>query len=127
MFEDASALNAAGRLCIVFFFVVAGLCNLTPQRIRDHIERMAAAHTPFPEAAFWFGIALQFTGCALILLGWHADIGVCCLIVFTLAATAIFHRFWQAADPAKRNSGRVMLLNNVGVLGGLLLLLQNLR
>lgn len=127
MFEDASALATAGRLCIVFFFLVAGLCNLTPQRIKDHIDRMAAAHTPMPAAAFWFGIFLQFSGCALILAGWHADIGVMFLIVFTVAATAIFHRFWQATDPMRRNIGRVMLLNNIGVLGGLLLLLQSVR
>ncbi len=127
MFQDATALEAAGRLCIVLFFLLAGLCNLTPARIRDHVERMAAAHTPLPRAAFWSGIVLQFTGCALLLAGWHADIGVCCLIVFTVAATAIFHRFWQVADPVRRNLGRVMLLNNIGVLGGLFLLLQNVR
>ena len=127
MFQDATALDAAGRLCIVFFFVVAGLCNLTPARIKDHIDRMAAAHTPFPAALFWIGTAMQFTGCALLLAGWHADIGVWLLIVFTIAAGAIFHRFWQATDPQRRNLLRVMLLNNVGVLGGLFLLLQNLR
>jgi len=127
MFQDATALDAAGRLCIVAFFLVAGLCNQTPRRIRDHIDRMAAAHTPLPAATFWFGIALQFTGCALLLAGWHADAGVWCLIVFTVAATVIFHRFWQASDPQRRNIGRVMLLNNIGVLGGLFLLLQNVR
>jgi putative oxidoreductase len=127
MFYDATALDAAGRLCIVFFFLVAGLCNLTPQRIKDHIDRMAAAHTPLPAAAFWFGIALQFTGCALLLANWHAELGVWCLIVFTVAATVIFHRFWQAADPMRRNIGRIMLLNNIAILGGLLLLLQNVK
>lgn len=127
MFQDATALDAAGRLCIVFFFVAAGLCNLTSKRIKDHIDRMAAAGTPLPAAAFWFGICLQFSGCALLLVGWHADVGAWCLIVFTLAATAIFHRFWQASDPQRRNIGRVMLLNNIGVLGGLFLLLQNVR
>lgn len=127
MLQDATGFEAAGRLCIVAFFLVAGLCNLTPARIKDHIGRMAAAHTPLPAAAFWFGVALQFTGCALLLAGWHADIGVWMLIVFTVAATAIFHRFWQTADPQRRNIGRVMLLNNIGVLGGLFLLLQNVR
>jgi uncharacterized membrane protein YphA (DoxX/SURF4 family) len=125
MFHDATVLDTAGTLCIVFFFLVAGLCNLTPQRIRDHIERMAAVRMPLPAAAFWFGIALQFAGCALLLAGWHADAGVWCLIVFTVAATAIFHRFWQVTDPVRRNVGRVMLLNNIAVLGGLFLLLQN--
>lgn len=120
-------LETAGRLLIVFFFITAGFCNLTKARIKDHIERMAAFHTPLPVAAFWTGIVLQFTGCALLLTGWHAEIGVYCLIVFALVASLIFHRFWSMGDPARRNASRVMLLNNIGLLGGLLLLLENVR
>ena len=85
------------------------------------------SHTPLPAVAFWFGIFLQFSGCALLLTGWHADIGVWFLIVFTVAATAIFHRFWQVADPMRRNIGRIMLLNNTAILGGLFLLLDNVK
>jgi putative oxidoreductase len=127
MFYDASLLDTAGRLLIVGFFLAAGLCNLTPARIKDHIDRMAALHTPFPAAAFWTGIVLQFTGCALLLSGWHADLGAVFLVVFTIAATAIFHRFWQMTDPQRRNASRVMFLNNTGLLGGLVLLLENVR
>jgi putative oxidoreductase len=127
MFYDASLLDTAGRLLIVGFFLAAGLCNLTPARIKDHIDRMAAFHTPFPAAAFWTGIVLQFTGCALLLAGWHADLGAVFLIVFTIAATAIFHRFWQMTEPQRRNPSRVMFLNNTGLLGGLVLLLENVR
>jgi putative oxidoreductase len=127
MYGDLSWTDTAGRLLIVLCFLVTGLCNLTKARIRDHIERMAAFHTPFPAAAFWIGIALQFTGCALLLFDWYAEIGVWCLIVFTIAATAIFHRFWSMPDPAKRNLGRIILLGNTAILGGLLLLLENVR
>ena len=127
MLQDTTLLDLTGRLLIVLFFLVAGLGNMTPQKIKDHIDRMAAAHTPLPALAFWFGIFLQFSGCALILAGWHADVGVWFLIVFTIASTAIFHRFWQVADPMRRNIGRIMLLNNTAILGGLFLLLQNVQ
>ena len=121
---DASAgLVAAGRLLIVGFFVVAGLMNLTPARIQDHIERAARFKTPFPTFVFWFGIGLQFASCALILAGWHARLGVIGLVAFTVCASAIYHRFWQMPDPLKRNFSRLALLNNVAILGGLLLLL----
>lgn len=124
---DASAgLQAAGRLLIVGFFVVAGLMNLTPARIKDHIDRAAAFHTPFPTFAFWCGIALQFASCALIVAGWHARLGVVGLIVFTVCASAIYHRFWHMPDPMKRNFSRLALLNNVAILGGLLLLLASI-
>ena len=68
-----------------------------------------------------------FTGIALLLTGWHADIGVICLIVFTIAANAIFHRYWIVTDPKRRTVTRILLLDGVAILGGLLLLYQNMR
>jgi len=127
MYGDLVWTDTAGRLLIVACFLVTGLCNLTRARIKDHIDRMAALGTPFPAAAFWIGIALQFTGCALLLTDWRAEIGVWCLIVFTVAATAIFHRFWSLPDPSKRNLSRIILLGNTAILGGLLLLLESVR
>ncbi len=127
MYGDTSWLDTAGRLLIVLCFLATGLCNLSKARIQDHVDRMAASGTPAPVAAFWAGIALQFAGCALLLFDWHAEIGVYCLIVFTVAATLIFHRFWGMADAAKRNVSRIILLGNTAILGGLLLLLENVR
>ena len=127
MFYDATWLDTAGRLLIVLSFLVAGLCNLTPAQIKGHIERLAGFHMPFPALAFGIGIALQFTGCILVLAGWHADIGAIFLIVFTVAATTIYHRFWSKKDPMQRTISRLTLVGNTAVVGGLLLLLQNLR
>ena len=118
-------LGTAGEQLMVLFFVVAGVSNLTKARIADHIERMRAFGTPFPAVLFWLGIALQFTGCAMIELRWHPALGVGCLIVFTIAATAIFHRYWQKSDPVQRNFSRLTLLGNTAILGGLLLLLRD--
>ena len=122
-----SWLDIAGKHLIVAFFLITGVSNLTKARIAEHIGRMRAFGTPAPAALFWLGIALQFTGCALIELGWHPAIGVCCLIVFTVAATAIFHRFWRKHDPLQRNFSRLTLLGNTAILGGLLLLLERVR
>jgi uncharacterized membrane protein YphA (DoxX/SURF4 family) len=127
MIAGESALDAAGRILIVACFLVTGLSNLTPARIKDHVDRMMAFGTPWPRAAFWLGVALQVGGCTLLASGWRAEAGAWCLIVFTVAATAIFHRFWRMQDPMRRNFSRLMLLNNTGVLGGLLLLLANVR
>jgi uncharacterized membrane protein YphA (DoxX/SURF4 family) len=127
MYGDASWLDTAGRLIIMFFFVAAGLYNLQPEKTRDHIERIAALGWPMPAAAFWFGMTLQFTGCALVLAGWRAEFGVWCLIVFTVVANAMFHRFWRVTDPARRHTLRLLLLNGIAIVGGLLLLLENVR
>jgi len=127
MYGDASWLDTAGRLIIVCFFLAAGFYNVAPARARDHVERIAALGMPFPAAAFWLGMALKFTGCALVLTGWHAEVGVWCLIVFTVVANAMFHRFWRVTDPARRHTLRLLLLNGIAIVGGLLLLLENVR
>jgi len=123
----SGALGNLGQHLIVLFFVVAGVSNLTKARIADHIYRMRAFGAPFPAALFWLGITLQFAGCAMIELGWNPALGVVLLIVFTVAATAIFHRFWQKSDPVQRNFSRLTLLGNTAVVGGLLLLLERLQ
>ena len=120
-------LDLAGRELIVLFFVITGVSNLTKARIADHIERMANLGVPFPASAFWLGILLQFTGAALVAFDWHPALGALCLIVFTIAVTSIFHRFWQKSDPLQRNISRLSLLANLAILGGLLLLLENVR
>jgi len=122
MYRDPHWLITAARLLIVASFLFAGIRNMTRARIEDHIARMIVAKTPRPREVFWFGIAMQFTGCALLLFDWHPGIGAWLLIVFTIAATAIFHRFWQKPDPMMRNISTIMLLNNTATLGGLLLL-----
>ena len=119
-------LAFAGKWLIVAFFILTGVANLTKARIADHIERMAAFGVPLPGTAFWVGIAMQFTGCALIIAEWHAGVGAVLLMIFTIAATAIFHRFWQKPDPMQRNLSRITLLGNLAILGGLMLLLQNI-
>lgn len=119
-------LDFAGRWLIVAFFLITGLFNLTKARIADHIERMAGFGVPLPATAFWIGIVLQFTGCALLIADWHAAVGVVLLMIFTIAATAIFHRFWEKPDPLARNLSRITLLGNLAILGGLCLLLQNI-
>ena len=122
--QDPSWMVALGKISIVMLFVVAGTLNIMPARVKDHIERMAGFGVPLPAFAFWIGIAMEFIGCALVLSGWHADIGVWLLIAFTAIAGGIFHRFWRVDDPMRRQSLRIALLNNVAVIGGLLLLLH---
>ena len=126
---DASWLDSAGRLLIVAFFLIVGLRNLQPHQVEDHIERLKAYGTPFLTAAqtFWAGVAVEFVGIALLLFNWHPAIGALCLILFTVLATALMLRFWEVDDPGKRTGMQNGFFTNVAVVGGLLLLLQNVR
>ena len=125
--NDASWLDTAGRLLIVAFFVLVGVRNLSKFHIEDHIKRLTLSGMPMPAATFWIGSVIEFVGCALLLLNWYPAVGVLLLIVFTVLATALLLRFWQMDDPMKRIGMQNGFLANIAVLGGLLLLLQNVR
>lgn len=123
---DASWLDTAGRLLIVAFFLAVGLRNLQKQHIDDHVKRLTNFKTPSPLATFWIGQGMEFVGCALVLFNWHPAIGVLLLIVFTIVASALLLRFWEVQGPMRTGMQNGMLAN-VGVVGGLLLLLQHVR
>jgi len=123
--NDASIYDSAGRLLIIAFFVIVWLRNLSSHHIEDHVKRLAFFRAPLPRATFWLGMALDAVGCALLLANWHPAIGALCLIVFTVLASLLLLRFWEMDDPMKRTGMQNGLLANIGVVGGLLLLLQN--
>ncbi len=126
MFYDTSWLNTAGRLLIVVYFLISGVQTLRPQEIRHHVGLLKGFHVPFPAVSFWIGMALIWTGCVLLLTGWHADIGVYCLLAFIVLANAIYNRFWTAQNPMQRDFTKRLLWANTAVVGGLLLVLENL-
>jgi len=125
-YQDASWLDTAGRLFIVAFFLAVGLRNLQKHHVEDHIKRLTNFKAPFPQLTFWVGQTMEFVGCALVLLNWYPAIGVLLLIVFTVVASALLLRFWEVDGPMRTGMQNGMLAN-IGVLGGLLLLLQNVR
>ena len=125
MLYEASWLDAAGRLLILAYFLMHLLHDVMPGPTRHHIGRLRSFHVPFPAVAFWLGMALEFTGCALLLSGWHAEIGIYCLIVFTVVANALYNRYWTIQEPMRRDFCRMLFGANTAVLGGLLLLIGN--
>ena len=125
-YQDASWLDTAGRLLIVAFFLAVGLRNLQKVHIEDHVKRLTTFKAPFPQLTFWIGQAMEFVGCALVLFNWHPAVGVVLLLVFTVVASALLLRFWEVEGPMRTGMQNGMLAN-IGIVGGLLLLLQNVR
>jgi putative oxidoreductase len=125
-YQDASWLDTAGRLLIVAFFLAVGLRNLQKVHVDDHVARLTKFKAPFPKLTFWIGQTMEFVGCALVLLNWYPAIGVGLLLVFTVVASALLLRFWEVDGPMRTGMQNGMLAN-VGIVGGLLLLLQHVR
>jgi putative oxidoreductase len=123
---DASWLATAGRLLLVAFFLAVGIRNLQRHHIDDHVKRLTNFKAPFPLVTFWIGQTMEFVGCALVLFDWHPAIGVLLLLVFTILASGLLLRFWEVDGPMRTGLQNGMLAN-IGIVGGLLLLLQQVR
>jgi putative oxidoreductase len=67
------------------------------------------------------GFALQFLGGLLLALDLWRALGAALLIVFTVLASAVFHRWWLVRDPLLSHLHLSNLIVNCGVVGGLLL------
>jgi putative oxidoreductase len=122
MYADHTATQIVGQIFIAVLFLGTALINSTT-KVKQHADRMAAMGVPAPYVTLWIGFAIQYVGGILVLLDIRTDIGVYLLIFFTVAATAIFHRFWQVEDPLRRHLHQSFLFSNIAVVGGLLLLL----
>jgi putative oxidoreductase len=120
---DASWLDTAGRLLLIAFFLSVGIRNLQAHHVEDHVKRLTTFKAPLPRVTFWVGQSIEFIGCALVLFNWHAAIGVLLLLFFTTVASALLLRFWEVAGPMRTGLQNGMLAN-IGIVGGLLLLLQ---
>jgi len=120
LYDGQSALHVAGQLLIAFLFVATGILNAAT-KFQQHLDRMIAAGVPLAKGALVTGFALQVVGGAMLALDYRTDIAASMLIVFTVAATAIFHRYWQIEDPLRRHLALSFVFNNCGIVGGLLL------
>jgi putative oxidoreductase len=120
MYQDHTPLQAAGQALLAFAFLATGVRN-AGWKFRQHAERMAAYGIPQPELVLIAGFVLQFSGAGLLALDLWRNIGAALLIVFTVLASAIFHRWWLAADPLLSHLHLSSLIVNGGVVGGLLL------
>ncbi len=122
MYADHSALQIAGQLLIAVLFLGTGVINST-MKVKQHVDRMAAQGIPRAALVLWIGFAMQYVGGLSIAFDYRTDIGAPILIVFTIIATAMFHRFWQVEDPLRRHMHQSFIFSNCAVVGGLLLLI----
>jgi len=120
MFQDHTPLQAAGQLLLAFAFLATGIRN-AGWKFGQHLDRLLVYGVPRARLVLTAGLALQFTGATLLALDLWRPLAAALLIAFTLAASAIFHRWWLIADPLLSHLHLSNLLVNCAVIGGLLL------
>lgn len=111
-------LNLAGRICVAFYFLWSVQFNVAAKG--HHLSEFRRIGAPAGTFLFWIGIAMTALGAVLLVYTPTAWIGAALLIVFTLTADALFHRYWTYQDPGEAVVHKFFLFEHVALVGGIL-------
>ena len=97
---DANILVLIGRIVLGLFFIIAGVRNFLA--FGDRTQMTTNYGRKLPPAVLAIGFAAQLVGGLAVALGIGTIWGAALLIVFLVAATALFHNFllFQGAERA---------------------------
>jgi putative oxidoreductase len=97
--DTAATLIVVGRVVLGLFFVIAGIRNVL------HFSQRVALDTNYgwrlPPAVTALGFAMQLVGGLMVTLGVMPGWGAALLILFLVAATALFHNFLMFEGEAR--------------------------
>jgi putative oxidoreductase len=111
-------LNLIGRLAVAFYFLWSVPFNIGAKG--HHLSEFARIGVPAGSLLFWAGIGLALLGSLLFLYTPTAVVGGALLILFTVAADAMFHRYWTYPDPGEQVIHKFFLFEHVALCGGIL-------
>jgi putative oxidoreductase len=107
-----------GRIAIAVLFLVPGIRKA--MAVAGTAGYFAKLGFPMPEVMVWVAVLIEVGGALLLILGWQARRVAWLLILFTVIATLMAHRFWEFSDAAQYAAQMNNFLKNLAVVGGLL-------
>ncbi len=117
-----NAISLIGRLLISALFLPAGLSKLSG--FEGTVGYIASVGLPVPTVAAAAALTVEILGSIALIIGFQTRIAAAVLAVFTLVASVFFHAFWAAA-PEQAFVQQLLFFKNIGVIGGLLVLVSS--
>jgi putative oxidoreductase len=96
----AASLIVVGRIILGLFFVIAGIRNFL--RLSDRFKLATNYGWTLPPAVTVLGFVTQFLGGLSLVIGIGAQWGATALVLFLVAATALFHNFLLFKDEERQ-------------------------
>src|SRR5215831_16952315 len=91
-----------GRVLLGWLYVESGFGKLVG--MDAFIASLANRQVPYPTPFGWLGAPLEFFGGLALMLGGVTRCAALAMIVFTIVATLISHRYWEFAEAAARRA-----------------------
>lgn len=108
-----------GRILIALLFAYFGYLKLVG--FHGTVGYFAKWGFPLPEVAAVISVIFELGGGVLLILGWKTRWVAWALVLYTIIATAVAHRFWTYA-PEQAFAQTSFFFKNLSVIGGLILL-----
>ncbi|WP_319419385.1 DoxX family protein [Pleurocapsa sp. FMAR1] len=105
----------AARICLCLIFFKAGISHITG--FSGLIKTISSQGLPLASVLAAGTVFFQLLGAVSLLIGYKIEIGSILLIIFLIPASLVFHN--PIADPSQIND----FLKNIGLIGGLLMLI----
>jgi len=115
--QDTTAL--IGRVLIVVLFLLSGWAKLTG--LEGTASYVASKNLPIPMATAVAAGVVELGAALLVIIGYWTRLAALALAIFTILAAVLFHDYWNIEDAAARSMQYINFWKNVGLLGGLLM------
>ena len=109
-----------GRVAFAALFVPSGFSKL--MNLHAFIYNIDGRGVPFAPVLAPLAGVTEFLGGLALLLGVQVRLASVVLLVFTVLATLIAHRFWEYSAGAARQMQQINFFKNVAIIGGFVFL-----
>lgn len=113
------AVTLIARLLMASLFVIFGIRKILA--FGFYAGYFAKLGFPAPEVMVVLALIVEVGGGLLLAIGWKTRWMAWALIVFTVIATFMAHRYWQFADAQQYNAQMINFWKNITIIGGLLM------
>ena len=109
-----------GRVAFAALFLPSGFSKLL--NLQAFLYNIDGRGVPFAPVLAPIAAAVEFLGGVALLLGVQVRFASVVLLLFTVVATLIAHRFWEYAPGAARQMQQINFFKNVAIVGGFVFL-----
>ena len=109
-----------GRVAFAALFLPSGFSKLL--NLQAFLYNIDGRGVPFAPVLAPIAAAVEFLGGLALLLGVQVRFASVVILLFTVVATLIAHRFWEYAPGAARQMQQINFFKNVAIVGGFVFL-----
>jgi putative oxidoreductase len=120
--EEMGILALVGRILYSAIFIMSGIGHLTQSKMMAGYAKSKGI--PAAELMVIASGLVELVGALLIVLGFHARIGACLIVLFLVPVTFMMHNFWTLKDPMAKIHDQAMFNKNIALLGAALLIIH---